>query len=187
MVAGTVMALAVAAAASYFLVLRPAERDSASISVEDFVDTDVRKGGSSEPAQVGQQVPDVTLEGFDGADVRLRDLTGKPVVINFWASSCAPCVKEMPLIEEAHKALGDEVEFLGVDVFEAESPGRKMIATTGVTYRQTRDPSNELVTQFGGIQLPHTVVLAADGTVSALHNKVLSTPEDLTSLIDAAR
>ena len=48
------------------------------------------------------------------------------------------------------------------------------------------DPTNEVLTTFGGVQLPHTVVLTADGTVSALHNEAITDDEVLRDLIDAA-
>lgn len=181
------LAAALALFVAWLVVVRPAANDDNTIGVEDLVNSDARAPSDGEPiAVVGQIAPDATLKGFDGADIALSSLRGKPTVINFWASSCVPCIKEMPLIERAYAELGSTVNFVGVDVFEAPELGREMIATTGVTYPQAVDPTNEVLTTFGGIQLPHTVVLRADGTVSALHNEAITEDQVLRDLIDAA-
>jgi len=183
----TLLALSLALFVAWLVVLRPAANDDTTISPDDLVNTDSRAANDDSIAEVGKPAPSVTLQGFDGADVPIESLQGKPTVINFWASSCVPCVKEMPLLEQAYQELGTEVNFVGVDVFEAPDLGRDMIARTGVTYPQTVDPTNEVLTRFGGVQLPHTVVLRADGTVSALHNEAVTDPQVLRDLVDAAR
>lgn len=179
------LALSAGLAASWAFVLRPAAADR-SIGVDDLVNSDVRDPDAQSVAKVGRPAPDLRLKGFDGADVTTASLRGKPTVINFWASTCAPCIEEMPLLEAGYQALGDEVNFVGVDVFESPDLGRAMIAKTGVTFPQTVDPTNEVLTRFGGIQLPHTVILAADGTVAALHNEPITTEAELRGLINAA-
>lgn len=184
--AATMLALALALAASWAFVLRPAAADR-TIGVDDLVNSDVRDADSpDEIATVGRPAPDVRLKGFDGADVTIESLQGKPTLVNFWASSCAPCIQEMPLLEAGYQELGAEVNFVGVDVFEAPELGREMIARTGVTFPQTVDPTNEVLARFGGTQLPHTVIIAADGTIAALHNQPITTEAELRGLINAA-
>lgn len=187
MIGAVLLAMCAALFATWAFVLRPAANDrSGTVTPEELVNTDA--SGPGDPATaVGKAAPDVTLVGLDGPDVTIASLKGKPAVINFWASTCAPCVKEMPLMEQVHRELGDAVSFVGVDVFESPDLGRKMIASTGVTYPQTVDPTNEVLTKFGGVQLPHTVVLKADGTVAAVRNTAIDDPAVLRSLIDEAR
>jgi cytochrome c biogenesis protein CcmG/thiol:disulfide interchange protein DsbE len=180
----TLLAMTAALAATWLFVLRPANNDA--ISVDDLVNSDVTKADAVTTAEVGKPAPATSLTGFDGGTVTLASLVGKPVVINFWASSCVPCIKEMPLLERAHQQYGDAVAFLGVDVFEAPDLGREMIAKTGVTYPQTVDPTNDVLTSFGGVALPHTVILRADGTVSALHNEAITDDQVLKDLVTAA-
>ncbi|MFN8050081.1 MAG: TlpA disulfide reductase family protein [Acidimicrobiales bacterium] len=182
---GTMLALAVALGAVWMFVVRPAASDS-TIGADDLVNGQVPRGTSDVRAEVGRPAPAVSLTGFDGGTITLASLRGKPTVINFWASSCTPCIKEMPLLERVHQRLGDTVNFVGVDVFESPELGTKMIATTGVTYPQTVDPTNEVLSTFAGTQLPHTVVLRADGTVSALHNTSITDERTLTDLIGDA-
>jgi thiol-disulfide isomerase/thioredoxin len=147
--------------------------DNGTVSVEQFV-----SGGElasvSGTAVAGKPAPVTAFTYFDGKHGTLADLVGKPVVINFWASSCAPCLKEMPAFQRVHRELGDRVEMLGVDVSEAQAPGQKMIDRTGVTYPQARDPQGQMVKAYGGVTLPHTVVIDSKGDVVAIRNQSLS-------------
>ena len=144
-----------------------------AVPVEQFV-----SGGElasvSGTAVTGKPAPPTTFTYFDGRAATLAALEGKPVVINFWASSCAPCLKEMPAFERVHRALGDRVAMLGVDVSEALAPGQRMIDRTGVSYPQARDPQGQMVKAYGGVTLPHTVVIDSRGTVVAIRNQSLS-------------
>jgi cytochrome c biogenesis protein CcmG/thiol:disulfide interchange protein DsbE len=119
----------------------------------------------------------VSLEGDDlgrldrvglgpGADdVDLTSLRGRPVVVNFWASSCGPCVREMPALEAAHQELGDEVAFVGIAVADRVDEALRLAGQTGVTYPLVADPTGEIFAASGFTLLPATVVLDADGTV----------------------
>lgn len=63
---------------------------------------------------VGRAAPDFALQTLDGQPVTLASLRGRPVVLNFWASWCIPCLDEHPLLLQAARALGERVTFLGV-------------------------------------------------------------------------
>jgi thiol-disulfide isomerase/thioredoxin len=136
-------------------------------------------------AEIGQPAPNVRLEYLDGGVQELAEVagTGTPVVLNFWSSTCVPCLQEMPAIEQVHDELGDEVAVIGVDVTDTEEAGKAMVAKTGVTYRNARDPRSEIFAVFGGIALPRTVLIDADGTVVATHSGQLDADE-LRALLD---
>lgn len=135
-------------------------------------------------AEVGEPAPNVRLEYLDGGSAQLAEVAGvgTPVVVNFWSSTCIPCLAEMPAFEEVHDRLGDEVAFLGIDVADTVEDGREMVERTGVTYPNARDPRSEIFTVFGGIALPRTVLIAADGTVADTHSGELDA-EELTELL----
>jgi thiol-disulfide isomerase/thioredoxin len=76
----------------------------------------------------------------------------------------------MPSFEQVSQELDGKVTFLGVDVVDTEADGKKMVARTGVTYRNARDPRSEIFSVFGGIALPRTVLIDGDGTVVATHS-----------------
>ena len=130
----------------------------------------------------GQPLPAASYETFDGQAVRLST-ADKPTVINFWAASCGPCVAEMPDLEKTYGANQERVAFLGLQVAERAESGLDMIARTGVTYPTGRDPSGEVLRSVGGLALPRTVLVRADGTIAAVHNGALSQAE-LQTLID---
>jgi thiol-disulfide isomerase/thioredoxin len=138
------------------------------------------------PVKAGEKVPPgATFERFTGGQGRFADYAGKPLVINFWQTTCAPCLKEMPAFERVHRALGAGVQFLGIDVNDTLNSGKDYARKLGVTYDLVRDPSAELLSALGGVVLPTTVLVGADGTVLLVHASAFSENE-LTSAITKA-
>jgi thiol-disulfide isomerase/thioredoxin len=117
----------------------------------------------------GEPAPDVSFALLEGGTLRLADLRGTPVVVNFFATWCTPCVKEMPAFEQVHQELGDDVAFVGIDVRDSVSGAQELVERTGVTYTIGRDPSGEIFQDFDAVNMPSTFLLAADGTVVASH------------------
>jgi len=135
-------------------------------------------------AEIGGPAPNVRLEYLDGDVQDLAEVagTGTPVVLNFWSSTCIPCLNEMPAFEEVSQELTDEVTFIGVGVTDTEQAGKEMVERTGVTYRNARDPRSEIFAVYGGIALPRTVFIAGDGTIVATHSGEL-TADELRALL----
>lgn len=129
-------------------------------------------------AVVGEPAPDVLFERFDGQPTGMDDWLGEPLVVNFWASWCPPCVAEMrDAFEPLHRELGDRVTFLGVNLQDTEEPARNVIEATGVTYELARDPTGALFTEFGGFGMPTTVLVDASGHVVERHTGSLTRPQ----------
>jgi cytochrome c biogenesis protein CcmG/thiol:disulfide interchange protein DsbE len=114
----------------------------------------------------GAPLPDVSFPDLEGQLRSFADYRGTPLVVNFWASSCAPCIKEMPDLEVVSQELQGEVAFLGIAVRDQVADSQRMIDATGVTYDIGRDPGGALLTDLGGVALPSTFFVAADGTVA---------------------
>lgn len=127
----------------------------------------------------GDDIGGAVLPGLgDGAEpVELASLHGLPTVVNFWASTCAPCVQEMPALEEVHLAAGDAVSFLGVAVADRAEDSLELADRTGVTYLLARDPQGEFFAAAGGAVLPTTLVLDADGEVVRRLSGEITAPE----------
>ena len=141
----------------------------------------VLAGCGSDPAtadRLALEQPDagyleVELPTFDGGSFTLADVGGRPAVVNFFASWCAPCVSEMPAFEAVKSAVGDEVAFVGINVQDRIEDGAALIERTGITWQIARDPDGELVRAVGGVGMPTTVLLDADGAIVELRTGAL--------------
>jgi cytochrome c biogenesis protein CcmG/thiol:disulfide interchange protein DsbE len=105
----------------------------------------------------------------DGSVLRFESLKGTPVVVNFFASWCAPCLRELPDLVTVAGEREATVRFVGVNVQDSGDTGVELARRSGVTYPIARDPDGELLRAFGGTQMPTTVLLRADGTVADVH------------------
>ncbi|MGH2950103.1 MAG: TlpA family protein disulfide reductase [Solirubrobacteraceae bacterium] len=120
-------------------------------------------------AVVGKSAPAFDLAALDGRRVRLREVRGRPIVVNFWASWCTECRKEHPLLMQAHKRLERRVEFVGV-VFE-DDPGNirdflaEMGERPGTTYPNLIDPGSRTAIDFGVYGVPETFFIDRAGIV----------------------
>ena len=132
-------------------------------------------------ALLDKQTPAFTMPLFDryrtefGTEFDAASERGKPLVVNFWASSCLPCVTEMPAFERVHQDVKDQVAFVGLAVNDIEDDARELATETGVSYELGFDSSG-IIRQSGGAVLPTTVFVAADGTILETH--VLDLDED---------
>jgi thiol-disulfide isomerase/thioredoxin len=133
----------------------------------------------------GHAAPETTYTAFDGTSARLADLRGTPIVVNFWASWCPPCVGEMPAFERVHQAYGDRVRFVGLAVNDAEASARTRARLSGVTYPLGFDPEGRIGAAFGLVNLPATVLIDRDGTVVHISQAHALSAEELTALVDA--
>ena len=97
--------------------------------------------------------------------MRLRDFAGRPSVVNFFASWCAPCVREMPEIEAVKQQADGALVFVGIDVQEPEADGLALVDDTGVTWELARDPEGVLVRATGGRGMPTTLLLDGAGRI----------------------
>ena len=88
----------------------------------------------------------------------------KPVVVNLWAQSCAPCVKEMPLLEKASKA-NPGLAFLGVDTSDQLAKAKVMARLTGITYPWVQDPRGDFFAEAKGAGLPTTFIMQPSGEI----------------------
>jgi cytochrome c biogenesis protein CcmG, thiol:disulfide interchange protein DsbE len=126
---------------------------------------------------VGQQASATPYTTFDGGTTSLAEHSGRPMVVNFWADWCTPCLTEMPAFEQVHQAAGDQVAFVGLAVSSGEAKARELAAETKVTYDLGFDPSGQIIRASGGAVLPTTVFVDADGTIVETHALVLDEAE----------
>ncbi|MGH9224657.1 MAG: TlpA family protein disulfide reductase [Acidimicrobiales bacterium] len=119
-------------------------------------------------------LPEVRGDGESGGNVALASLRGKPVVVNFFASWCVPCRKEMPAFQAVSSRLGDKVAFLGIDHQDNRDGGRQLLADTGVRYPTGYDPDGKVAERYSLFGMPTTVFISPDGRLLEKHTGELS-------------
>ena len=116
----------------------------------------------------------VTFVLFDGTQRSFEDFRGTPIVLNFWASWCPACIAEMPDFQEASEAFGSSVTFLGMNMQDRDrAAAERLVAETGVRYPLALDPDGALFARFGGIGMPTTVFIDAEGNFVDTHTGAL--------------
>lgn len=119
----------------------------------------------------------------DQPSVALADYRGQPVVLNFFASWCVPCRREMPAFEAVHQRVGDRVAFIGVDHQDNRPDALDLIRQTGISYPTGFDPDGTIAPEYGVVGMPTTVFISADGRILEQHTGALS-ESDLQASID---
>ena len=133
---------------------------------------------------VGRAAPAFSLAGLDGgAPVTLASLRGRPVVLNFWATWCMPCLDEHPTLAGAARSLGDRVRFLGVVYEDDPAQVRVFQARNGAPFETLLDPEGRAAIAFGVFGVPETYFIDAEGRIAA---KQVG-PLDAASLADKLR
>lgn len=132
---------------------------------------------------------DAHLEEVDwsaaAAWIRDRNADGQPVVINFFASFCEPCKRELPLLLDT-AAAEEEIAFLGVHTNEQHQLGVEMVDEYDIVFPTFHDPAGDVVFAVGGRGLPHTVAFDVEGRlVSRVFGELTET--NLSQLLDEVR
>jgi thiol-disulfide isomerase/thioredoxin len=117
----------------------------------------------AQPSLVGKAAPDFTIHDGDRT-VTMQQYRGKPVMINFWASWCAPCVEEIPSLEALHHQMPD-LKILTVSVDEDSDAYAKFLAEHPMDMDKVRDPSQQSNRSFGSYRFPETFVIDSHGVV----------------------
>lgn len=117
-----------------------------------------------------ESAPDFTLKSRDGKNVRLSDLRGQVVMLNFWASWCGPCRQEMPILDELSKRYGRAgFTLLGVNVEQDSSLGEKYLQDTPVSFPILWDTASTASKLYNVDAMPSTVLIDRDGKIRYLH------------------
>jgi thiol-disulfide isomerase/thioredoxin len=138
--------------------------------LSDGGDDDAGPGTGAIELTPSEDFDGATYTTFDGDEVALADLVGTPTVVNFFSSTCVPCITEMPAFETVYKELGSEVRFLGLAMADRPDDALALVERTGVTYPTAQDKDGSVIAALGGTVLPTTVLLDAEGDIVATHN-----------------
>jgi cytochrome c biogenesis protein CcmG/thiol:disulfide interchange protein DsbE len=131
-------------------------------------------GGSPGPSQIvvrgspllNRPAPPIDLVALDGERVQLSDYIGRPVIVNFWASSCLPCRDEFPLFVEALEQHQDDgLEVLGVIHDDSNEAAQAFATAMGGTWPMLPDPAGVAWNAWLGVGLPTTYYIDPEGVV----------------------
>ncbi len=124
----------------------------------------------SHAAELSGKAPDFTLKSMNGKNLKLSEFRGQVVMLNFWASWCAPCRQEMPLLEDLYKKykpLG--FTLLGVNVEQDSSKASTLLRSIKVSFPILFDNQNKVSKLFTVSAMPTTVIVDRDGNMRYLH------------------
>ena len=113
--------------------------------------------------------PDFTVFDANGAEVRLSELFGKPIVVNFWASWCPPCKSEMPEFNKVYEEMGADILFMMIDLVDGQREtmeiGARYVADQGFTFPIYYDTKGEAGYNYSISSIPTTIFIDKDGYI----------------------
>lgn len=118
-----------------------------------------------EAVAAGVPFPDVVLVTTDESELSTASLTGGPMVVNVWFSTCPPCARELGDFAEVHAEVGDRVRFVGVNPFDGVESMTRFADERGVGYELLRDPDGAFIDGVGLASFPRTYFVDAGGTI----------------------
>lgn len=132
-------------------------------------------GPAAAEGAVADTLPLARLAGFGGeGPVEIADYRGTPVLVNFWATWCPPCVDEMPAVQAVHEDVGQRVAFLGVNVRDAPANAEALAKELGISYDLAVDAEGDYYREVGARGMPTTLLVAPDGRIVARHTGPLT-------------
>jgi len=128
------------------------------------------RGQAESSLIVGQAAPDFDLVALDGSHVRLSELKGQPVIINFWATWCTPCRKEMPEFEQVWEGLKDQgLKVYGINVGESKVGVAEFVRQVGATFPILIDEKEAAQDAYKVLPLPTTFFIDRQGIIRAIY------------------
>ncbi|ACK59584.1 redoxin domain-containing protein [Bacillus cereus] len=120
--------------------------------------------------EIGKSAPDFELTKLDGTNVKLSDLKGKKVILNFWATWCGPCQQEMPDMEAFYKEHKENVEILAINYTPSEKGGGEekvsnFIKEKGITFPVLLDKNIDVTTAYKVITIPTSYFIDTKGVI----------------------
>lgn len=155
------------------------------VDVSDDLDVVLDVPGEYQNPGIATNAP---VEGLSLSHAEILDLTGdtidsrslidgRPLLINFWFSTCQPCKREMPALQAAFRTYGDRIRFVGINAQDSPEITRSFAEDLGIDYELLRDPDGRFVVANGVATFPTTLFVDADGRIVVQAAGELSTAD----------
>ena len=141
----------------------------------------------SEPlgARVGEPAPDFQFQSPDGQDISLSDLQGEPVLINFWATWCPPCVLEMPYIQEIYEEWSDAgLILLAINMGESPSQVENFMQSHNLSLPVILDTKQVIAQKYNITGIPATFFIDKDGIIQGKKVGAFRNKEEIEGYLD---
>ena len=122
------------------------------------------------PLEVGDRAPDFTIKTLEGKELKLADFRGKYVLLDFWASWCAPCLAEMPNLQAIQDRYAKDPRFvvIGLSLDDQPGPAASSVKALKLSWRQGfAGPDSPVVSAYGATAIPATFLIGPDGNILA--------------------
>ena len=122
-------------------------------------------GMAVSPPLVGGPAPSFKLEAVDGQIIKMSDLKGQFVVLNFWSTWCVPCIKEMPEFQKAHESLKHKVKIIGINLAESKEKIGEFTKINRLSFPILLDAYGNVSQEYKVVNLPVTFFITPDGVI----------------------
>lgn len=119
---------------------------------------------SGQPRWIGSAAPDFTVQDSERT-VSLHQFKGKPIILNFWASYCVPCIREMPSLTELQQEMGSRITVLAVSVDEEEGAYHRFLRDHNIHLLTVWDSQKKSSALYGTVMYPETYIIDSHGMV----------------------
>ncbi len=133
-----------------------------------FLDKDAEVNAQITAPYPGYRAPDFAFEDLEGEVVRLSALRGKPVLLNFWATWCPPCRKEIPDLQKFHEQYGDRIVLLGINWGEDVEEVKRFLQRYGATYTNLLDRDGIFFVRYRLTGLPTSFWIDEEGIIRGM-------------------
>jgi peroxiredoxin/DNA-directed RNA polymerase subunit M/transcription elongation factor TFIIS len=170
----------------YFRVL--SEDSSGNLAVSDKSGTFTTLAAAAEGVQVGNRAPDFDLDSLDGRSISLSEMRGKMVMLNFWALTCAPCLEELPYIQDVEEQWSGDEELVILTVNYKNDPAsvQDYIDIQQYTFDVLLDTSGSVGTQYGvNVLIPKTYFIDTSGVIYYKKEGSFSSKTEIMNILDS--
>ena len=135
--------------------------------------------------EIGKLAPDFELDTLDGQTLVLNQLKGKPVLLNFWATWCGPCIHEMPFLQQVYEDWPEEtLVLLAINIQESSSDVSQFMQSQGLSFTVLLDSQAAVAQQYNVMGIPSTFFIDSDGVIQDIKIGSFQSRAEIEAILD---